>query len=239
MTVSHPWSDMKRAHARADPPDPMIRALPPSMSMPALSRAVPMPTMSVLLPTSLPPSLVTVFTAPIASASGSTLSRWSMMLCLWGMVTFSPRMPYPRTTSSMPSRSSVSNGRYTPLIPAAANAAECMAGDLLFDRGLPMIPVTVHPSPRASISSAPSCPGAVGSPTYPNVNSLPRISERTRVTVPSGLMPSRTCLPGIEPDASSMLTRSRGRFTMNAPFVMSQSIPFRMDAMLSADGVRS
>ena len=148
-------------------------------------------------------------------------------------------MPYPRTTSSTWSRSSASKGRYMPSIPAASRAAFCMAGDLLFDRGFPTMPSTVHPSGSLSILSALSCPGAVGSPTYPKLNSFPRTSALTRVMVPSGPMPRTTCLFPRDPAASRMLTRSLKEPTEKAPLAMSQSIPERMDLMRSAVGVPS
>ena len=80
--MSHPHPFAKWANALAAPPEPMISTRRSSASNPALSRAVRIPTMSVLLPISLPFSLVTVFTAPTAEASLSTASRWSMISCL-------------------------------------------------------------------------------------------------------------------------------------------------------------
>ena len=183
--------------------------------------------------------MTTVFTAPILSAAGSMRSRCSMIPCLYGIVTFAPLMPYPRMTSPALSRSGVSNGRYTPLMPFALSAAFCIAGDLLLPRGLPIIPSTVHPSPRSSISPTLNWPGAVGSPMYPNENSFPRMSCLMRVTAPSAPIPSRTCLPPIRFDASRMEARSAMRLTLNAPLRMSASMPESLETIPSASGVTS
>ena len=140
-------------------------------------------------------------------------------------------------TSSALSRSGVSNGRYAPLMPFALIAALCMAGDLLFPSGFPSIPRTVHPSPIPSISSTLNCPGAVGSPTYPNENSLPRTSALMRVTAPRAPMPRRTCLPSTAFEASNMDARSASLLTLNAPLRTSASMEFSLDAIQSDPGV--
>ena len=60
-----------------------------------------------------------------------------------------------------------------------------------------------------------------------------------RLTVPSAPMPRMTCLLFREVAASRILTRSLGDPTVNAALAMSQSIPFRMERILSDDGVPS
>ena len=114
-----------------------------------------------------------------------------------------------------------------------------MAGDLLLDRGCPRSPSTTQSSPSSSMRSALSCPGAVGSPTYPNVNSFPRRDARMRVTVPSAPIPRMTCLLPTDPAASRMLVRSLRLLTAYAPLAMSQSMPLSVETILSAVGVPS
>ena len=80
-----------------------------------------------------------------------------------------------------------------PLTPAFLMAAFCIWGDLEWVTGSPVMPTMAQSSPKAESSSALSCPGAVGDPTYPNVNSFPRILCLMRVTVPVSPIPNMTC----------------------------------------------
>ena len=112
-----------------------------------------------------------------------------------------------------------------------------MAGDLLLLSGFPRTPSSMQLSPRRSISSTLSCPGAVGSPTYPKENSLPRMPCLILVTAPSAPIPRRTCLPLTDDAASAMLTRSLRLLTLNAPLRMSASMELRMEAIFPDPGV--
>jgi len=102
--------------AREAPPAPSTSAGLPFTSTLWCSNVRCTPMTSVFLPTSLPPSLITVFTAPIPSATASTLSRSGRMPSLCGMVTLKPRIPRASTTSRRSSSSStiVTHLRYVP-----------------------------------------------------------------------------------------------------------------------------
>ena len=79
-------------------------------------------------PIFLPPSIRTVFTAPIARASGESSSKCSMTATLCGIVRLMPRMPsVSKACMAAPSLSGgTSKFRYRQLRPAEAKPASCI-----------------------------------------------------------------------------------------------------------------
>ena len=88
-----PRSQSARATALPAPPAPRRRTRSSAAPRIAERKLSAKPQQSVLWPMDLPPSNTTVFTAPIAAASGDSSSRWAMMLCLKGWVTLRPAKP--------------------------------------------------------------------------------------------------------------------------------------------------
>ena len=148
--------------AWAAPPAPATTTSRPARDRPsASSTPARNPGASVLKPTSRPSAVrTTLFTAPIAVASGSTSSQRPATTFLYGAVTPSPSQSGPRAaaTASSTASASISSSSYRPSIPAAANAASCMTGEWRRRRGLPRSATRRVIAARGSAGDGPARP---------------------------------------------------------------------------------
>ncbi len=121
-----PASTSPKTTACAAPPAPSTSTRRPSSETTSRSAST-APAASVLCPVTRPPSLTSVFTAPMREACGVTASRCGRTSTLNGIDTPSPRMPSARMPESAPRTSTHANGAYIQSSPSARYPASCIA----------------------------------------------------------------------------------------------------------------
>ncbi len=125
----------------AAPPVPMTKArVPLSISSLQSSAIFPKPYMSVLNPFILPPSILTVFTAPIAWAWGDNSCKSGIIAFLYGIVTLNPSIPESTSlfTSSSKRSFPISTSSYVPSMPILSKILLWISGDKLCESFSPI-----------------------------------------------------------------------------------------------------